>query len=117
MRAEEFVTYVIARLGQAYSATQHRMSNVAIEFDEGNRSAICEAYVRGFHMQQTDAAPNLHTFNGRCIDRFERGSEAWKIATRTLRVEWSGIETLAETMGGGWVESGRDHNDVVYQRP
>ncbi|MFT4989401.1 MAG: hypothetical protein ACI9BK_002175, partial [Acidimicrobiales bacterium] len=59
----------------------------------------------------------LHTFNGRYIDRFERQSDVWKIATRTLRVEWSRIETLDETMGGAWVESGRDRSDVVYQRP
>jgi hypothetical protein len=117
MRIEDFVTYAIPKLGDAYSATQHRVSNVAIEFDEGNRSAICEAYVLAFHVKQTDAAPKLHTFNGRYIDRFERRSDVWKIATRTLRVEWSRIETLDETMGGAWVESGRDRSDVVYQRP
>jgi hypothetical protein len=65
MRIEDFVTYAIPKLGDAYSATQHRVSNVAIEFDEGNRSAICEAYVLAFHVKQTDAAPKLHTFNGR----------------------------------------------------
>ena len=117
MKIEDFVTYAIPRLGEAYSATQHRVSNVAIEFDEGNCSAICEAYVLAFHVKQADAAPELHTFNGRYVDRFERRSDGWKVATRTLRVDWSRIETLDESMGGAWVESGRDRSDVVYQCP
>lgn len=117
MTIEDFVTYAIPRLGQAYSATQHRVSNIAIEFDEGHSRAVCEAYVLAFHVQQTSAAPKLHTFNGRYVDRFERRSGGWKIATRTLRVDWSRIETLDETMGGTWVESGRDRRDVVYKRP
>ena len=117
MAIEDFVTYAIPRLGEAYSATQHRVSNVAIEFDEGSRSAICEAYVLAFHVQQTDSAPKLHTFNGRYIDRFENRSGEWLIASRTLRVDWSRVETIDATMGGQWVESGRDRKDAVYRRP
>lgn len=125
MSIEDFVTYAIPRLGDAYSATQHRVSNVAIEFDEGHRTAICEAYVLAFHTQPgtgKGAKPNLHTFNGRYIDRFERRSadasgNQWKIAHRTLRVDWSRIETIDETMGGAWTESARDRSDVVYRQP
>ena len=117
MAIEDFVTYAIPRLGAAYSATQHRVSNISIDFDEGNRAAICEAYVLAFHVQPGDDVTKLHTFNGRYIDRFERRVDGWKIATRTLRVDWSRIEDLDATMGGSWVQSGRDHGDVVYQRP
>ncbi len=117
MTIEDFVTYAIPRLGQAYSATQHRVSNVAIDFDEGNRRAICEAYVLAFHVQQTNTGPKLHTFNGRYIDRFDHASDGWKISKRTLRVDWSRVESIDETMGGAWVESGRDRRDLVYKRP
>ena len=117
MSIEDFVTYAIPRLGEAYSATQHRVSNVAIEFDEGHRVAICEAYVLAFHVQPSEGAANLHTFNGRYIDRFEHRDGAWKIASRTLRVDWSRVESIDETMNGTWVQSGRDRKDVVYKRP
>ena len=114
---EDFVSYAIPRLGHAYSATQHRVSNVAIEFDEGHRSAICEAYVLAYHIQQTDAAPKLHSFNGRYIDRFTQVAGEWKIAERTLRVDWSRIETIDEPMSGTWVVGSRDRKDAVYARP
>lgn len=114
---EDFVSYAIPRLGAAYSATQHRISNVAIEFDEGHRAAICEAYVLAFHVQQGDKGPRLHTFNGRYIDHFELRDCEWKIARRTLRVDWSRIEAIDESMGGTWVESRRDRKDPVYSRP
>jgi len=117
MAIEDFVTYAIPRLGEAYSATQHRVSNVAIEFDEGHRRAVCEAYVLAFHVQETDSGQKLHTFNGRYIDRCEHSEDGWKIAMRTLRVDWSRIEPLGESMGGAWVESGRDRGDAVYKKP
>lgn len=117
MSIEDFVTYAIPRLGEAYTATQHRVSNIAIEFDEGHRAAVCEAYVLAFHVQAAEPHPRLHTFNGRYVDRFQFRNGAWKIATRTLRVDWSRVETIEETMRGTWVDSGRDRNDIVYQRP
>lgn len=114
MSIEDFVTYAIPRLGAGYSATQHRVSNVAVEFDASGEAAVSEAYVLAFHVRQGEDKPQLHTFNGRYIDRFERRDGEWKIATRTLRVDWSKIETIDEPMGGSWVESGRDRTDVVY---
>ncbi len=117
MVIEDFVTYAIPRLGSGFSATQHRVSNIAIEFNEGSRAAGCEAYVLAFHVQQTEDAPRLHTFNGRYIDRFELRDGASKIASRILRVDWSRIETIDETMSGTWVESRRDRKDVVYKAP
>ena len=113
MTIEDFVTYAIPRLEQAYIATQHRVSNVAIEFD-GKKAAICEAYVLAFHVRATDDKPQLHTFNGRYIDRLEYRKGDWKIATRTLRVDWSRVETIDDTMGGAWVQSARDRTDIIY---
>ena len=114
MTIEDFVTYAIPRLGSAYSATQHRVSNVAIDLAAGAMSAICEAYVLAFHVQPGDPSPNLHTFNGRYIDNFEKRDGEWKITTRTLRVDWSRVESIDEAMGGTWVQSARDRTDVIY---
>lgn len=117
MSIEDFVTYAIPRLGTGYKATQHRVSNVAIELDDTKTSAICEAYVLAFHVQETDDGERLHTFNGRYIDHFALRNGEWKIAARTLRVDWSRIEDIDETMGGAWVASARDRTDAVYTAP
>lgn len=109
---EDFVAYAIPRLREAFSATQHRISNVAIDID--GTTALSEAYVLAFHVEQTDDRPKLHTFNGRYIDQFEARAGEWKIAERTLRVDWSRIETIEQPMRGTWVESARDRSDVVY---
>jgi len=111
---EAFVTHAIPRLEQAFSSTQHRISNVAIELSADRRSAVVEAYVLAFHVQQGETHPHLHTFNGRYIDRFEHRSGEWKIATRTLRVDWTKVEPIESDMGGTWVNSSRDRTDVVY---
>jgi len=114
MSIEDFVTYAIPRLETAYSATQHRVSNVAIDVAADGMSAICEAYVLAFHVLATGSESQLHTFNGRYIDQFHKREGEWKIATRTLRVDWSKVEPLGESMGGAWTESARDRSDVVY---
>lgn len=111
---EDFVTYAIPRLREAYTATQHRMSNICIEFGDDADQARSEAYMLAFHVQDTDDGQKLHTFNGRYIDDFAWRDGAWKIATRVLRVDWSRVEPLDESMGGAWVYGARDRTDVVY---
>lgn len=112
MAIEDFVTYAVPSLRAKYSATQHRISNIAIAVN--GDTAQSEAYVLAFHVEQTDGQPLLHTFNGRYIDRFEQRDGHWRIAQRTLRVDWTKTETIEATMGGAWTESARDRTDVVY---
>ena len=111
---EDFVTYAIPRLEAGYLATQHRMSNISVDFGDDPDRARCEAYVLAFHVEQVDDGQRLHTFNGRYIDDFAWRDGAWKIAKRVLRLDWSRVEALDETMGGAWVQSARDRTDVVY---
>lgn len=101
---EAFVDRVLPSLERRFTATQHRITNTAIELD-GPR-ALVETYVLAYHVEAGDTA-RLHTFDGRYIDGFERRDDVWRIATRTLRVDWSRIETIEETMGGAWIPSGR----------
>lgn len=105
MTIEVFVEHALGSLERKFVATQHRVSNVRIELDGSN--ARVEAYVLAFHVEQTDAGQRLHTFSGRYIDRFEERDGAWKVAKRTLRNDWSRIETIDTTMTGSWVASGR----------
>jgi SnoaL-like domain len=102
---EAFVDRALDSLGRKFIATQHRVTNISIEID-GNR-ALVEAYVLAHHVEQTDGGRKLHTFNGRYIDRFEERGGSWKIASRTLRNDWSKVEPIDTPMSGAWVASGR----------
>ena len=102
---EAFVEGVIASLANRFTATQHRLSNVNADIDGDH--ALVEAYVLAYHVETAADGQRLHTFNGRYIDRFERRDSEWRIAKRTLRCDWTRIETIDETMSGAWVASGR----------
>ena len=120
MAIEAFVEYALGSLERRFTATQHRISNVTIDLDQagGDDRARVETYVLAFHVQpDADGGPDrLHTFNGRYVDRFEHRDGHWRIVTRTLRVDWSRIETIDQTMGGTWVASGRAGSpDPVYE--
>ncbi len=105
MTIEQFAPYAVESLGKRFVATQHRISNLAIELD-GDR-AKAEAYVMAFHVEAGDAGRILHTFNGRYVDHHERRDGAWRIAERFLRVDWTTVEPITGEMAGTWVASGR----------
>lgn len=102
---EAFAEHAVASLQKRFVATQHRISNTAIDLDDDH--ALVETYVLAFHVEPTDDGDRLHTFNGRYIDRFEPRDGEWKIVRRTLRKDWSKIEPIVTTMAGEWVASGR----------
>ena len=105
MSIEDFVTYAIPRLGSAYTATQHRVSNIAIDVADDGQSAVAEAYVLAFHTRDLDdGSTELHTFNGRYVDHFTVVDGDWRIATRHLRVDWTRVEPIDATMQGAWVQ-------------
>lgn len=117
MTVEAFADYVIGALERRFTATQHRISNTAIDLDTDGERALVETYVLAFHLEPGDGtgSDRLHTFNGRYIDRFELHDGRWLIAERTLRVDWSRIEPVPETMAGSWVASGRAGGpDPIY---
>ena len=115
MSIETFVEVALASLRRRFISTQHRVSNMSIDFDSDEAGALVETYVLAFHVSAADGDGDgdgdgdhlLHTFNGRYIDRFEERYGVWKIATRTLRNDWSKIEPIDRTMRGNWVASGR----------
>ena len=106
MTIEAFAEYAVASLGRRFVATQHRLSNVTIQFSSTSNAKV-EAYVLAFHVQANGDETLLHTFNGRYIDQFEEREGTWKIVRRTLRNDWSRIETIAAPMSGSWLRSGR----------
>lgn len=110
MPVERFAEYAVQSLGKKYVATQHRMSNTRIQFTDNGASALVETYVEASHAEPPadDGTQRLLTFAGRYIDRCTPDdSGTWKIAIRTLRNDWSKVETITEPMQGAWVASGR----------
>ncbi|WP_419930774.1 nuclear transport factor 2 family protein [Candidatus Poriferisodalis sp.] len=119
MSIEQFAQHAPGTLKRKFAATQHRISNTAIEFDsadsEAERVATVESYVLAYHWEEAADGSRLHTFNGRYIDRFTERGGSWKIARRRLRVDWSKVEPVGATMGDRWVPSGRgDDPDPLW---
>lgn len=118
MTIEDFASYAVAALGKRFTATQHRISNTRIEFSDDGASATVETYVEASHVEPaSDESPQrLQTFAGRYIDRCSPGDDGvWKIAQRTLRNDWSRVDTIDEAMSGNYVPSGRgDAPDPLF---
>lgn len=112
MPVHAFVDRTLAALRDRFVATQHRVSNVAIEV-RGD-VAIMECYVLAYHVEQSGDTSRLHTFDGRYVDRCERRDGVWRIAHRWLRNDWSMVETIETPMGTHWAASARDRTDPVY---
>ena len=114
MTIESFVAHALGSLQRKFSATQHRVSNTTVE--RNGDAATVETYVHATHVEEAADGQRLHTFVGRYIDRFEARNGQWKIAQRTLRNDWSRVESLGETMSGSYVASGRgDTPDPIWQ--
>lgn len=116
---EAFADYATQALGDRYLSTQHRISNSRIQFADDLRSATAETYVEASHVEP-DASGNparIHLFAGRYIDRCTPGDDGvWRIAERTLRNDWSKVDTIAEPMRGAYVASGRgDEPDPLWE--
>ncbi len=114
--AAQFAGYACKKLGQAYTATQHRVTNIKVERDAD--TALVESYVLAYHVEDDDDGHALHTFAGRYIDTFTRRDDRWRIARRVLRVDWTRRDPWEGSMRGSYVPSGRDRTDPVYtERP
>ncbi|MFT6290012.1 MAG: hypothetical protein ACJAR2_000597 [Ilumatobacter sp.] len=111
MSIEDFASYAVEALGDRFVATQHRISNTRIEFSDDGQTARVETYVEASHAEQAPAdsdGQRLHVFAGRYIDRCAPDDNGvWKIASRTLRNDWSRVDTITEPMSGNYVPSGR----------
>jgi len=124
MTIETFVERAIPSLRDGYEATQHRLSNVSFlalgrSESEGNHVEV-ESYVLAFHVrpdpEDPDGPRQLLTFNGRYIDRVAERDGHWRIVNRKLRVDWTRIESIDETMPGDWIPGRRDSTDASYPK-
>jgi ketosteroid isomerase-like protein len=74
----------LARGLPRFAATSHHVSNVEIDLAADGTSATSITYVMAWHRYPGDL-PDA-TLHGQYHDTWVRGGDAWRIATRTLRV-------------------------------
>lgn len=109
---EDFSEHAIGSLSDRFTATQHRISNTLVEFDDddpASGAAWVETYVLALHVEAAAAGePDLlHTFAGRYIDRFTERDGRWRIAQRQLRNDFTQVQPIERHMRGAYTASGR----------
>jgi ketosteroid isomerase-like protein len=113
-KASDFVTWCIKNLREAYTATQHVVANELIEV-QGDR-AFCEFYFVAYHRYERKGEARHMTAGGRYVDRFERRSGQWRIAERTVVVDWQRVDRVHEPDAGMLVLGVRSRQDLAYRR-
>lgn len=107
---DEFVEMAMTGLARAYTATQHRISNITIEVS-GDKARV-ESYVMADHFSTEPR--RVDTFNGRYIDDFACRDGQWGITRRRLLRDWSEVTELGDEMAGVYADSRRDREDPLY---
>lgn len=70
-----------------YAGTQHKISNIAIEFD-GSEARV-ETYVTAYHYRaEPDGDDTEMTYIGRYFDHLEKREDIWKIKFRKICMDW-----------------------------
>ena len=112
----DFAHYVVERLRAGYDATMHTIANTTIDFADDDTAHV-ETYVHAVHRRTTDAGPQIMSFGGRYIDRFERRDGAWRIADRVVVREWDRLDSVTPMYPEGRFREGvRGRDDVSYGR-
>lgn len=101
---------------QSIDSSQHFISNVFVEFIDGDIARV-ESYCLCFLRQQ--AAPgaaeqDLAIIRCRYVDRFERREGRWAIADRVVVFDESRTVPVVDMLDPAWVASARDHGDPVF---
>ena len=79
-RGREAIATRLGSILEAFSATSHHLSNVAIRLD--GDTATSQAYVYAFHRRVEDHSP-LHVW-GRWVDELARTEEGWRFTRREV---------------------------------
>ena len=112
--AADFIPWCMKQLGEAYIATQHVVSNELIEV-QGDK-AYCEFYFVAHHRYERKGEPRSMAAGGRYVDRFERRQGQWRIAERTVVVDWQRVDRVHEPDGSTLTWGRRSREDLAYRR-
>ena len=139
--AQEFAEFIIRGIQEWFEVTQHTISNIHMEL-EGD-VAHTEAYLFAYHK----VAANRHKvgdwfgenylqkfgalvdggntqdffYGGRYFDRLEKREGIWRIAKRTVIMDWNLNQPSSEIRDQGLVRTlqitgSRNRHDPIYQR-
>lgn len=111
-----FAADVVPKMREVFEATSHFIGNSHVEFD-GDAAAV-ETYFIAYHVLRGQGR-RMMTFAGRYADRFERRDGEWKIASRTVILDWDEVRDMGETnppeMRSAFTVGRRDRDDLVYK--
>ncbi len=109
---KDFAKGVVKRLAVMVDNGQHRIGNVHIELH--GDVAWSEAGFLSMH----EHGDRQDTIVGRYIDRFERRNGEWKIADRTVLMDFTRSTRVTERFEGevNFLRGARDKSDWSYHR-
>jgi len=85
--AEGFIDFVMPVLKTAYDGTTHMIAQSTMRID-GDLAAV-ETYVLATHKLAGVTPSAINRVGGRYVDRFEKRGGEWRIADRTLLIDWT----------------------------
>jgi hypothetical protein len=106
------VRYVL-KVHEKFAGYQRHVTTTNI--DIGDDEAHAESYF--LSVLRRDGGDKLMLSAGRYVDRLERRDHEWRIATRTVVLEWHGALEGGAIPGTDQVAARLDRDDVSYQRP
>jgi hypothetical protein len=138
--AQAFAEFIVREIQQWFEVTMHAIMNVHMELD-GDK-AYTEAYLFAYHRVKADRrqiedvfgatylrqfvgagepAPQDFFYGGRYVDRLEKRGGIWRIAKRTVVMDWNRNEPTRSLWDEGMfavlkTHGTRDRTDPVYQR-
>jgi hypothetical protein len=138
--AQAFAEFIIREIQEWFEVTMHAIMNVHMELD-GN-TAWTESYLFAYHRVKGDRrkiedvfgatylkqfvgagepAPQDFFYGGRYVDRLEKRAGLWRIAKRTVVMDWNRNEPTRSLWEEGMFSvlktyGTRDRTDPVYQR-
>jgi SnoaL-like domain len=112
-----FVDWVLSDARPDYLATMHYIQNMSFDFVD-DVTAYVETYLRAVHVRASGEVNIIETFGGRYADRFEKRDDEWKIAERTVILDWSDSQVSlgVPRWRGLFTEGHRGPADFSYQR-
>ena len=136
--AQEFARFIIHEIQQWFELTMHAICNVLIELD--GDTARAESYLISYcqvkadreriegvfgprYLQQFVGAgeptPQDFLYGGRYVDRLEKRNGTWRIARRTVVMDWNRNEPSRDILDEGMFKAlalrgTRDRTDAVY---
>lgn len=138
--AQAFAEFIIREIQEWFEVTMHAIANVHMELD--GTTAHTEAYLLAYHRVKADRrkiedvfgatylrqfvgagepTPQDFFFGGRYVDRLEKRDGVWRIAKRTVIMDWNRNEPTRSLWDEGMFAvlktyGARDRSDPVYRR-